>query len=212
MASNGVSLGTKSTIQFARTAASDPVSEMGHSWLRRGTVVNGFGKSKCKTTNSRVATRSQMQSNGELYCTCQDLLLNSRVYDTYALMEAEARTVGTARTWSGPTTMDPSILAKDAACHVCGKGHFAKDCWHQSGNRGSGKGQKGKKGKKGKKGQRKGTKPKDGDAKKKGASHNCGEVGHFANVRRRKKQAMQVPVVEVVHIARRTKMINHTGS
>ena len=89
-------------------------------------------------------------------------------------------------TWSGPTPMDLSTLAKDAACHVCGKGHFAKDCWHQSGNRGSGKGQKGKKGKKS---QGKGTKPKDGDAKKKGACHNCGEVGDFARECPKKKKA-----------------------
>ena len=75
----------------------------------------------------------------------EHLLLSSRVYDTYARMAAEVlRTVAMARTtWSGPTPMDPSILAKDAVCHVCGKkGHFAKDCWHQSGNKGSGKGKK----------------------------------------------------------------------
>ena len=71
----------------------------------------------------------------------EHLLLNSRVCGTYALMAAEVRAVVMARTtWSGPTPMALSILAKDAVCHVCGKkGHFAKDCWHQSGNKGSGK-------------------------------------------------------------------------
>ena len=54
---------------------------------------------------------------------------------------------------------------------------------------------------KARKGQGKSTKPKDGDAKQKGACHNCGEVVTLhVNVRRRKKQAMQVPVVEVVCI------------
>ena len=79
--------------------------------------------------------------------------------------------------------MDLSILAKDAVCHVCGKkGHFAKDCWYQT-NEGS------EKGKKGKKGQGKGTKPKDGDAKKKGARRTCGEVGHFARECQKKKES-----------------------
>ena len=35
VASNGDSLGTESTIQVPRNAASDPVSKMGHSWIRR---------------------------------------------------------------------------------------------------------------------------------------------------------------------------------
>ena len=56
---------------------------------------------------------------------------------------------------------------------------------------------------KGKKGQGKGTKSKDGDAKQKGACHNSGEVGRFAREypKKKKKQAMQVPVVEVAYIA-----------
>ena len=47
----------------------------------------------------------------------EHLLLNSRVYDTFALMAAEVRAVVMARTtWSCPTPMHPSILAKDAVC------------------------------------------------------------------------------------------------
>ena len=65
------------------------------------------------------------------------------------------------------------------------EGHFAKDCWYQT-NKASGKG---KKGKKGKKGQGKGTKPKDGDTKKKGACHKCNEVGHFARECPKKKES-----------------------
>ena len=75
----------------------------------------------------------------------------------------------------------------DAVCHMCGKkGYIARDCWHHNGNKGSGKG---KKGRKGKKGQGKGTKRKDGDAKQKGACHNCNEVGHFARECPKKKEA-----------------------
>ena len=49
----------------------------------------------------------------------------------YDLVAAEVRTVAMARTTcSGPTPMDLGILAKEAVCHVCGKGgYFAKDCW-----------------------------------------------------------------------------------
>ena len=32
---------TKSSLQVARNAASDPISEIGHSWLRRDTVADG---------------------------------------------------------------------------------------------------------------------------------------------------------------------------
>ena len=73
-----------------------------------------------------------------------------------------------------------------AVCQVCGeRGQFAKDYWYQA-NKGS---EKGKKGTKDKKGQRKSTRTKDTDNKKKGACNNCKVVGHFAlNCPRRKKR------------------------
>ena len=145
-----------------------------------------------------MATRSQMQSNWEFVphhlpdtSLREQLLLNSRVYDTHALMAAEVRAVVVARTtWSGPTPIDLSTLAKDTVCHECGKkGHFARDCWHQNGNKGCGKR---KEGKKGRKGQGKGAKPKEVTPSRK-VCHNCGgarSVTMYVNVRRGKKQAM----------------------
>ena len=44
------------------------------------------------------------------------------------------------------------------------------------------------KGKKGKKGQQQGSEAKDGDARKKGASHLCDQVGHFARACTNKKE------------------------
>ena len=85
--------------------------------------------------------------------------------------------------------MDLSILAKDAVCHVCGKkGHFAKDCLHQGGNKGSGRGKKGKKGKKGQGKSKKKTRMVTPRRKVLAITH-CGEVGHFARECPKKKEA-----------------------
>ena len=74
---------------------------------------------------------------------------------------------------SGPTPLDLGTLAKEAVCHVCGKGgHFARDCWYQAGKESE-----------------KGTKPKDTDNKKNGAWHNCNEVGHYARNCPKKKES-----------------------
>ena len=72
-----------------------------------------------------------------------------------------------------------------AVCQVCGeRGQSAKDCWYQV-NKES---ERGKKGKKDKKGQRKSTRTKDADNKKRGADTNCNVASHFAlNCPRRKK-------------------------
>ena len=48
MTSNGDSLGTESTIQLPRNAASDLVSKMGHSWIRCDTVVNDLRKASAR--------------------------------------------------------------------------------------------------------------------------------------------------------------------
>ena len=64
VASDGDALGTKSALQVPRNAASNPVSEMGHRWLRRDTVVDGLGK-----VSARLR---KMQSRCELCSTiCQ---------------------------------------------------------------------------------------------------------------------------------------------
>ena len=92
-------------------------------------------------------------------------LLNSRTCNEYDLVPAEIRTAATARTTcTGLTPMDLGILAKEAVCHVCGKGgYFTTDCWCQAGKESE-----------------KGTKPKDSDNKKNGAWDNCIDVGHYA--------------------------------
>ena len=85
-----------------------------------------------------------------------------------------------------------------AVCQVCGeRSQSAKDYWYQA-NKGN---EKGKNGKKDKKGQRKSTRTKDTDNKKKGACKNCKVVGHFAlNCPRRKREShtMQATAVEVI--------------
>ena len=101
------------------------------------------------------------------------------------------KTSGKCRSSWNPTTHDEfDLMAAEtqaaAVCQVCGgSGQSAKDYWYQA-NKGS---EKGKKGKKDKKGQRKSTRTKDTDNKKKGACYNCKVVGHFAsNCTRRKKR------------------------
>ena len=69
--------------------------------------------------------------------------------------------------------MHLGTLAKEAVCHVCGKGgYFTTDCWYQAG-----------------KGSEKGTEPKDSDNKKNGAWHNYNEVGHYARNGPKKKES-----------------------
>ena len=48
VASNGGSVGTESTIQVPRNAASDLVSQIGHSWIRRDTVFTSLGKASAR--------------------------------------------------------------------------------------------------------------------------------------------------------------------
>ena len=98
------------------------------------------------------------------------------------------KTFGECRSGWNPRTHDEcdlmaAAIQAAAVCQVCGeRGQSAKDYWCQA-NKGS---EKGKKGKKDKKGQRKSTRIKDTDDKKKGA---CNVVGHFAlNCPRRKKR------------------------
>ena len=178
---------------------------MGHSWIRRDTVVNGLEKQVQDYEQQSGDKISDAIELGVVLHHLPDaslrahLLLNSRAYDTYALVAAEVRAVAMARTtWSGPTPMDLSVLAKDAVCHVCGKkGHFEKVCWHQSGNKGSGK----RKERQERPRERTQNPRMVTPSRKVLAITVARSVTLHANVRRRKKQAMQVPVVEVVYIA-----------
>ena len=88
---------------------------------------------------------------------------NPRAHDECGLMAAELQT--------------------ESVYHVSGKrGQSAKDYWYQAN-------WIGKKGKKDKKGQRKSTRTKDADNKKRGAYNNCNVASHFAlNCPRRKKR------------------------
>ena len=142
-------------------------------------------KSKCKTTNSRVATRSEMQLSCELCSTtCQ--------MPTYALMAAEI-------TNSGHGENDQVRSNANGSEHTR-EGCFAKDRWYQT-NKRSGKG---KKSKKGKKGQGKGTKqyPRMVTPRRKVLARTMAKLVTLrVNVRRRKSLTMQIPVVEVMCIA-----------
>ena len=86
-------------------------------------------------------------------------------------------------TCTGLTPMDLGILAKDAVCHVCGKGgYIATDCWYQAGKESE-----------------KGPKPKDSDNKKNGAWDNASKLVTMRGiVRRRKSQARKVSPAEVI--------------
>ena len=64
-----------------------------------------------------------------------------------------------------------------AVCQEGERGQSAKDCWYQA-NSGS---EKGEKGKKDKKGQRKSTRTKDDDDKRKGVCNKCDGSGDFAS-------------------------------
>ena len=94
----------------------------GTPWIRRDTVVNCLGKAsaRLRTAEWRQDLRCNQTGNCGTslarYTSLRGhLLLKSRVYNTYALMAAEVRAMVMARTtWSGPTPMDLSILAKDA--------------------------------------------------------------------------------------------------
>ena len=98
-------------------------------------------------------------------------------------------------TWSDPTPMDLSILAKDAVCHVCGKKvHFAKDCWHHSGKKGV---EKERKARKAREAKGKAQNPRMVTPSRKMLAITESSVTSHANVRRSKKQAMQVPVVYI---------------
>ena len=106
----------------------------GHPRIRRDTVVDGLG-----IASARLRTAAWRQDLGcNQAGSCVPPLARCLFARTLALeltsvrhMAAEIRTVAMARTtWSGPTPMDLSVLAKDAVCHVCRKkGHSAKDCW-----------------------------------------------------------------------------------
>ena len=114
MASNGDSLGTKSAIQVPRNAASDPVSKNGD--------IPGSDMTQLLTAWEKEVQDYEQQSGDKISDAIklgvvryhlpdaslrEHLLLNSRVYDTYALMAHEVRAVAMARTiWPGPTPMD----------------------------------------------------------------------------------------------------------
>ena len=101
------------------------------------------------------------------------------------------KTLGGFRSSCNPRTHDVcDLMAAEiqaaAVCQVCGeRGQSAKDCWYQANK----EREKGKKGKKDKKGQRKSTRTKDADNKKRGVDKNCDVASHFAlNWQRRKKR------------------------
>ena len=106
MASDCEALGIKSALQVPWNSASDLVSDMGHSGSDVTQLLTAWEKQVQDYEQQSGDKISDAITLGVVLHHLPDaslrghLLLNSRVYDTYALMAAEMQTVAMARmTW-----------------------------------------------------------------------------------------------------------------